>query len=150
MVMDTHLVIESNDNQMCYICFHLSDRSIMSHDDFQSRWLTGDIDEMFSETIFNIVSQGHHLITINTGWPPDDISRAPLLYGGLQLFTDVHQLFYGGIQLIRGGLPIITVISMPPLITWNGPKYNWNFQLLIIVKQFIIRGLESLNVVEMF
>ena len=67
--MDTYFVNVSYDNQMCYMCFQLCDLYVMRQDYFQIRWLTGDKDEMFSETILNIVSQGHHLITINTEFP---------------------------------------------------------------------------------
>ena len=62
------------------------------------RWLPGDIGEIFSETILQLLSLGHHIRT----------RGHQLLYGGLQLIKLGHHLLCGSLQLITGGNQIIT------------------------------------------
>ena len=83
-------------------CNEQGDRTVV----ISVRWLPGDLDEMFSETILQLLSLDHHII--NGGYQ--------LLYGGPQLVT-------GGPQIKKQQLVATSFYMGPPENNW-WPLYN--------------------------
>ena len=92
------------------------------------RKLPGDIGEKFSESILQVLSLGHHIITgdhqLLYGGHWLITLGHQLLCGGLQLITSDHHIITGDHQLLCGGLQLINN-SRPPVIKWKPPVNNW-------------------------
>ena len=105
------------------------------------RKLPGDIGETFSESILQLLSLGHHIITgghqlLHGGHWLITLGHQ-LLCGALQLITSDHHIIIGDHQLLCGGLQLITrglqllCGSLPPVNNWWPTYDNWWPQVII-------------------